>query len=140
MKRSLIAIMIVILTLLITLMPHRSYSQDIANPNSMANDRAILPNNAAYSIAQEDSLCFYRKADGTIVDLRSICGKPSVTPSASKGGSSPSQPSGQTSGPISENPAMRINKPNDPGVLYISGSGGNDAASQKASQQEHRRR
>jgi hypothetical protein len=55
MKRQIITIGLAIVALLLVLLPRIGYSQT--------------------PVSAVDSPCFYRQADGTIVDLRSICGE-----------------------------------------------------------------
>ncbi len=84
------------------------------------------------AIAQEPP-CFYQKSDGTVVDLRGICGKqaPPMPNQVIQRPSAPVMPQSTTA-----NPAMQITSPNDPGVLYLSGSGGDNPAAQAASRAE----
>jgi hypothetical protein len=117
MKRQIITIGLAIVALLLVLLPRIGYSQPPVSSGG-------------------DSPCFYRQADGTIVDLRSICGERSpstplpgrIVPSGN--GVIPPSPS------TPANPAMKITPPNDPGVLYLSGSGSADKAAGAASQAE----
>jgi hypothetical protein len=116
MKRQIITIGLAIVALLLVLLPRIGYSQT--------------------PVSAGDSPCFYRQADGTIVDLRSICGERSTAPPLpgrivpSGNGAIPPSPS------TPANPAMKITPPNDPGVLYLSGSGSADKAAGAASQAE----
>jgi hypothetical protein len=116
MKIRIMTIVLAIVALLLVLIPRISYSQT----------------------SETDSPCFYRQADGTIVDLRSICGTGSTT-TPLPGGMVRSTPSGGGTVPSNprNNPAMNITPPNDPGVLYLSGSGASDPATAAASQAEN---
>jgi hypothetical protein len=130
-KIRIVTIVLVIVALILVLRPPMSYSQPPATgqlTTSIGNP------------SETDSPCFYRQTDGTIVDLRSICGQRSTsTPSPGRmapsgNGAIPQFPSTPT------NPAMQITPPNDPGVLYLSGSGSDDRAAAAASRAEQKPR
>jgi hypothetical protein len=128
MKRYIFAVILGIFTFVMILMPHRSYSKEIP-----ANFNQATP------INNSDSPCFYYKSDGSVVDLRAICGTSSIETPHSSGATStlsPTSSQNQSSSKVEVNPAMKITRPNDPGVLYISGSGGIDRGAQLASQAE----
>ncbi len=119
-QRYIFAVVMGILTLVMILIPHRSYGKEIP-------------------IKDSDSPCFYYKSDGSMVDLRAICDQSSVqapNPGGPRSTLSPTSSQGQPSSTLEVNPAMKITPPNDPGVLYVSGSGGIDRGGQLASQHE----
>jgi hypothetical protein len=77
-----------------------------------------------FAQSSADSPCFYRSADGSVVDLQSICGQtPADGLPIVPGRITPTTPGNITQ---SSNPAMQITPPDDPGVLYLSDSGGPD--------------
>ncbi|MBE9030323.1 hypothetical protein IQ266_11330 [filamentous cyanobacterium LEGE 11480] len=143
MKLRIISIALAITAMLFAVMPHVSHGkQPAAAINEPATSSIVLPapklpesnlptsTGESRSIAaginlDSDSPCYYRKSDGTLVDLRSICGQQGNT-----------APTNVGSTPVYDNPAMRITPPNDPGVLYLSDSGQDDPAAQAASQAE----
>jgi hypothetical protein len=137
--------LVLVLVLVLVLMPHSSYGRSPAalpSNNSPVTSGAILPTpmmsgDEAGAIAGSatDALCFYRQTDGTVIDLSAICGGGSAALPLRD--STVPLGTGALAPRLSEiNPAMQITPPNDPGVLYLSGSGGHDAAAQAASQGE----
>jgi hypothetical protein len=136
-KVRMMTIVLAIVALLLVLIPRISYSQPpVSSGVALPSPTPPIPTAPIGNSSATDSPCFYRQADGTIVDLSAICGTGSTaTPLPSGLGRSGT---GAVSGERSAlaNPAMNITPPNDPGVLYLSGSGGNDPAAIAASQAE----
>lgn len=138
MKVRIISITLAIVAMLFTLLPHQSYGQQ---PDSAAQPvtsniklpTPVLPDESGTPVVETvaaaptaaDSPCFYTKSDGTVVDLRAICGQ-----------QSDAAPVPAANGVAYDNPAMQITPPNDPGVLYISNSGDDDPAAAAASRAE----
>jgi hypothetical protein len=118
-KIRMMTIVLAIAALILVLMPHISYSQTPVNLGGEA-----------------DSPCFYRQADGTIVDLSAICGTGSTATPLPSGSDRSGTGAVSNDRSTTTNPAMNITSPNDPGVLYLSGSGENDPAANAASQAE----
>jgi hypothetical protein len=145
MKLRTMSLLLALLVLVLMLMPHSSYGRSPAalpSNNSPETSGVILlapmmSGNAMGSIdgSVADALCFYRQIDGTVIDLSAICGDGSAALPLLEG--TVPLGTGAVAPRLSEvNPAIQITPPNDPGVLYLSGSGGPDAAAQAASQSE----
>jgi hypothetical protein len=145
MKLRTMSLLLALLVLVLVVMPHRSDGRSLAalpSHNLPETSGVILPapmmsGNAAGSIdgSAADAFCFYRQTDGTVIDLSAICGDGAAALPLLE------RPVPNSSGALAPrsselNPAMQITPPNDPGVLYLSGSGGPDAAAQAASQDE----
>lgn len=138
MKKQISLIGLAIISLLIVLFVHLwqptpSYSTESDRAMMVPNTQvaAPAPSAPAETLAQEqvsqiaqnrgeDSPCFYRKPDGTVVDLRKICRETDngVMPSGAVPGNSNAAMTHRLT-----NPAMQITPANDPGVLYLSNSG-----------------
>ncbi|OUC12364.1 MAG: hypothetical protein B0A82_23105 [Alkalinema sp. CACIAM 70d] len=137
MKKQISLIGLAIISLLTVLFvhlwqPNPSYSTESDRTMMLATTRTASPESSAAEeraqeqvsqIAQnrgEDSPCFYRKPDGTVVDLRKICRETDngVMPSGAVPGNSNAAMTNRLT-----NPAMQITPANDPGVLYLSNSG-----------------
>jgi hypothetical protein len=90
----------------------------------------------SFAQSPADSPCFYRTADGTVVDLQTLCGQtaPGAVPIAPVSLPNTSVAPGNITNVV--NPAMQITPPDDPGVLYLSNSGGPDQGAIAASAAE----
>ena len=136
MKIRITTIVLAIVALLLVLIPRISHSQTsvslgVALPSP-------VPSIPITNSSEPDSPCFYRQADGAIVDLQSICGTGSTTMPVSGGMVQPKSSGMVNARSAPTNPAMEITPPDDPGVLYLSGSGASDPAATAASQAEQK--